>query len=88
MNCAPLAKGRERHPYLSRQGVIDLLFFNDGKWFLVDYKTDNCSAKEAVEKYSLQMKLYAEAITAIYHIDLAEIYLYLFHTGEIAPIKF
>ena len=65
------------------QGVIDCFFEReDGKVVLADYKTDRCSndseAEEIVEKYSIQLRLYADAIERITGKTVAEKYLFLF----------
>ncbi|MDQ0203888.1 helicase-exonuclease AddAB subunit AddA [Pectinatus haikarae] len=69
------------------QGVIDLLFTESDGLVLVDYKTDNCSGDEAAVKYKMQIKLYSEAVEAILTKPVKEKYLYLFHSGEIVPLK-
>ena len=65
------------------QGVIDLLFEeNDGRWILVDYKTDKDTTLDRLKKrYGLQMELYREAVHGILQKEVAESYLYLLHDG-------
>jgi ATP-dependent helicase/nuclease subunit A len=46
------------------RGVIDLAFREDGGWVLVDFKTDRVEGtglREAVRRYSPQVRLYSEA---------------------------
>ena len=59
-------------------GVIDLLYRKNGKWHIVDYKT-NAEAEELENKYSNQLNAYKSALfsiigeeadAAIYHIDV------------------
>ncbi len=51
------------------QGVIDCYFVYKGETYLIDYKTDKYISeerkKESDEKYSLQIRLYAEALSKI-----------------------
>lgn len=44
-------------------GAIDLLFFRDGKWRIVDYKFSGRSPAELKRKYGLQLAIYREAIS-------------------------
>ena len=66
------------------QGVIDLCFIENGRWVLVDYKTDavKTSAREAAEKYALQLSLYQKALERITHIPVAQKVIFLLSTGE------
>ena len=46
------------------RGVIDLVFFEDDGWVIVDYKTDKLRSNDPcalVEKYAAQVRLYALA---------------------------
>lgn len=69
------------------QGIIDLLFAEDDGLVLLDYKTDNCSAEEAREKYAVQIELYAAAAQAILQKPVKEKYLYLFHSGTVVNMQ-
>ena len=52
------------------QGIIDLYFEEDGELVLVDYKTDRVNAaKELIDRYSTQLKLYADALGRIFSTD-------------------
>ena len=74
------------------QGVIDCLFRDvDGRWVLLDYKTDLIRppfhvepqlTEEMTNRYGLQLAIYAEAIDAIKHIRIDEKVLYLYDIGE------
>ena len=44
------------------EGVIDLAFLEDGRWTIVDFKTDADSA-EARAQYQRQLQWYAFAMT-------------------------
>ena len=58
-------------------GIIDLLYKKDDKWFIVDYKT-NFDPKELDKKYENQLEGYKKALSTqgieasayIYHIDI------------------
>ncbi|MBU0906353.1 MAG: PD-(D/E)XK nuclease family protein, partial [Firmicutes bacterium] len=70
------------------QGIADCLFEEaDGKWVLLDYKTDrvkgvliteNAITREMNVRYGLQLSLYKEAIEQILRITIKEKILYLF----------
>ena len=45
------------------EGVVDLTFREDGRWIVVDYKTD-IGPIDAAGKYAAQLALYVEAIEA------------------------
>jgi ATP-dependent helicase/nuclease subunit A len=44
-------------------GAIDLLFFKDGAWRIVDYKFSGRPASELKKKYGLQLAIYREAVS-------------------------
>jgi ATP-dependent exoDNAse (exonuclease V) beta subunit len=44
------------------EGVVDLAFEEDGRWTVVDYKTDREIAEGGEERYRRQIALYAAAI--------------------------
>lgn len=71
------------------QGVIDLLFEDEnGKLVLVDYKTDRKpSVEKAKARYSVQLKLYREAVEKILNKKVAESYIYMLQSGEIIPMQ-
>ncbi len=66
------------------QGVIDLCFVENGHWVLVDYKTDaiRTTAREAAEKYILQLALYEKALQRITKIPVSEKLVFLLSAGE------
>jgi ATP-dependent helicase/nuclease subunit A len=70
------------------QGIIDVLFREGDKLVLIDYKTDRASRKEElIEKYALQLRLYAEAVGAIYKQPVAEKYIYALTGGMAIKIE-
>ncbi len=72
------------------QGVIDCCFEENGKVILVDYKSNyirgGADRKAELERirreYAVQTDLYREAIIKGTGLEVSEVYLYLFHTGE------
>ncbi|HUR33759.1 MAG TPA: UvrD-helicase domain-containing protein [Vicinamibacterales bacterium] len=45
------------------EGVVDLAFHEDGRWIVIDFKTDREISQAGIERYSRQVALYASAIT-------------------------
>jgi ATP-dependent helicase/nuclease subunit A len=65
------------------QGVIDALFDEGDGLVLLDYKTDWVTdSKELIERYAVQLSLYADAIERIFKQPVKEKYLYVFSTKE------
>ena len=63
------------------QGIIDAYFYENGKIILVDYKTDKVlpqGEEKLLEKYRVQLKCYADALTQLTGTPVAEQYLYAF----------
>lgn len=68
------------------QGVIDCLFEEEDGFILLDYKTDAVYGNQLVDiraRYELQIKLYAQAIEAIWQRPVREKMLFLFDGGHI-----
>lgn len=68
------------------QGVIDCLFEDENGFILIDYKTDAVYGNQLAtirERYELQIKLYAQAIEAIWQRPVHEKVLFLFDGGHI-----
>ena len=64
------------------QGVADLLFEEDGRLILIDYKTDRYITPEQLKaRYSMQLYLYAKALSLILGKPVSEAYLYSFELG-------
>ncbi len=71
------------------QGIIDMCFLEDGKWVIVDYKTDRVTpqdAPEAAKKYEIQLDLYARALTDITKRPVAQKWVYYLSAGEPVPL--
>jgi len=72
------------------QGVIDLCFQENGKWVVVDYKTDAVSKEEAplaAHKYAVQLTLYAQALARITRKPVAAAYVYFLSAGSAVLLK-
>lgn len=76
------------------QGTIDCYFEEEGRYVLLDYKSNyigNPDDKEAVERvlesYRVQLALYREALERIRGIQVEEAYLYLFSIDREIRIK-
>lgn len=63
------------------QGIIDCMFMENGKWILLDYKTDRVDAnnphsvQEKANSHKKQLRLYAYVIEKITHIPVSECYI-------------
>lgn len=73
------------------QGTIDCYFKEKDRYILLDYKTDFLSneyeIENIVERYSIQLKLYKEALETIKGIKIDEVYLYLFSIGKAIRVR-
>lgn len=69
------------------QGIIDLLFKHDGRWYLVDYKTDKNNSDDYFRQhYRQQIRYYVQAVQSIAKIQIDEHYLYLLGAGRLVKI--
>lgn len=65
------------------QGIIDVFFEENGKYVLLDYKTDAVqTAEELVKRYHVQLDYYAEALELSSGFRDTEKILYSFKLGE------
>ncbi len=68
------------------QGIIDCCFVEDGKWVLLDYKTNRVDSRNTTQAiathYRPQILTYRTALEEITGIEVAEAYLYLLSVGE------
>lgn len=65
------------------QGIIDVFFEEDGRYVLLDYKTDAVdTAQELVKRYRVQLDYYAEALEQAFGYHGTERILYSFKLGE------
>ena len=69
------------------QGYIDCAFEENGKWVVVDYKTDNVSqVSELCERYSAQLKMYERALKECTGIEVSETVIYSLKLTETISI--
>lgn len=68
------------------QGVIDCCFIENGRWILLDYKTDRVPPgvppAAHAKKHARQLALYADALAALTGTPVAERYVVLLTCGE------
>ena len=69
------------------QGAVDLAFTENGRLFIVDYKTDYVkSADELAERYRKQLELYREAMRQTMKQDAEGLYIFSLHLNELIPV--
>ena len=69
------------------QGIIDAYYEEDGRIYLMDYKTDRVSEKEElIRRYKLQLDYYKEALERITGKEVAGVYIYSFHFSEVVEL--
>lgn len=69
------------------QGIIDAYFEEDGQITVVDYKTDRVrESGSLVDRYSIQLDCYAEALSRMIGLPVREKLIYSFALGEIVPL--
>ena len=66
------------------QGVIDLFFEDEEKkLLLVDFKTDKMeNRQDYIKKYSIQLKIYKEAIETLFKRKVDKVYIYSFKLDD------
>lgn len=70
------------------QGIIDCFFFEGDKIVLVDFKTDAATGRKTImEKYKLQMDLYALALEKKYFLKIYEKFIYLLSNNDIIEME-
>ena len=79
----PEEQGAQAEREILVQGAIDCCFVENGKWVLLDYKTDrNTDAEALTARYRSQLRLYALALERITGLPVADIRLCLLLGGE------
>ena len=69
------------------QGIIDACFIEDGKYVIVDYKTDNVDAADMLkEEYAEQLNQYEQAVKQISGKEVAEKIIYSVKLGEVVKV--
>ena len=71
------------------QGVVDCLFWQDGQWVLVDYKTDRLPDEEAFRRrYAVQLALYCQAASQVLGAPVGSAYIYSFYLDREIAFSF
>ena len=69
------------------QGIVDAAFLEDGKWILVDYKTDRDTRPEVfVPRHEKQMNWYRTAVERLTDIPVKEMWLFALRAGKAYPV--
>ena len=92
MRISEALEPQEAGPYAGEeimvQGSLDCCFLEDGRWVLLDYKTDRSDDAEALtRRYHDQLRLYALALERITGIEVGEIRLCLLRSGEALEVS-
>jgi len=71
------------------QGTMDLVFREDGRWILVDYKTDRVDGdlQPYVDYYAPQVRVYAKAWERLSGQPVAKAILFFTHPGEMCRVQ-
>ena len=74
-------------PQVLVQGIIDAYFIEDGKVFLIDYKTDRVDTKEELlTRYRKQMLLYQDVLNRTLHLEPGGAYMYSFALESLVEV--
>lgn len=64
------------------QGVVDSCFIEEGRWVLIDYKTDQGKIEKILPRYRDQLRWYMRALREITALPVSEAWLVALKTGE------
>ena len=64
------------------QGIIDAAFLEEGKWVLVDYKTDRYFSPQSLAMYRAQLEIYGRALQSITGVEVSQRILYQVRYGK------
>lgn len=65
------------------QGAVDCAFYENGRLFIVDFKTDRIDSEEQLKAaYGMQLSLYAKALTQVREVPVGGCYLYSLHMNR------
>ena len=69
------------------QGIVDCVFWEDGEWVLIDYKTDHDTNPETfVPRHEAQMNWYRTALERLTGTRVKEMWLYALRAGKAYPV--
>ncbi len=70
------------------QGVVDFISIINGEAYVVDYKTNNFkNEKDYLDKYALQLKLYADVVAESFGVKVAKKLIYSFKLNKFIEVK-
>lgn len=72
-----------RHKEIFVQGMTDAIFVEDGKAYVVDYKTDRTNDMEELKRrYSPQLEIYKLAVAQSLRLPVGGAYIFSVYNGE------
>jgi ATP-dependent helicase/nuclease subunit A len=86
----PLLSRIPEGEFIVVQGAIDLAVVMPTEIWIVDFKTDQVvghAMEERIREYSVQLRLYALALTEIHFKPVTRCWLHFFHSGETIPVE-
>jgi ATP-dependent helicase/nuclease subunit A len=86
----PDAEPSVRDEAVLTQGVIDCVFEEAGELVLIDYKTDaiyGSRLEQVIDRYRMQLQMYAKAVEDIWGLKVKEKYLYFFDGAHLVSIE-
>lgn len=70
------------------QGIVDCAFKENGKWILIDYKTDRDTEPETfVPRHADQMNWYREALERLTRTEVSEMWLFALRAGKAYSVE-
>lgn len=70
------------------QGIVDCAFKENGKWILIDYKTDRDTEPETfIPRHADQMNWYREALERLTRTEVSEMWLFALRAGKAYPVE-
>ncbi|MCK5076937.1 MAG: Dna2/Cas4 domain-containing protein, partial [Calditrichia bacterium] len=73
-----------RNVFLKVSGIIDLLYYDNGKWYILDFKTD--ADESYLNYYKIQVQTYQWMVKQLYGIE-AEGEIYFSASGELIKVN-
>lgn len=70
------------------QGIVDAAFLENGRWILIDYKTDRDTRKDVfVPRHEKQMNWYRSAVERLTDYPVQEMWLFALRAGEAYSVE-
>ncbi|MFI3326187.1 MAG: helicase-exonuclease AddAB subunit AddA [Clostridia bacterium] len=68
---------------VSLQGAVDCCFVENGKLYIVDFKTDRIKeTKDFIKEYGIQLQLYANALKQVKNMEIGACFIYSFYLDK------